>query len=347
MDPANASQASSISLKPPKFSLNNKLQFREDVQRWLALTATLARAGHKDARTTCVTLAETLIATLPHEQRELVRASISNGEIRMTKTSFKAQVKAVKKIVQVIASDTPTEHVERVASAYQAVSTCHRGKKESPATFATRFYARAKTYLRIAGSSEDEAAGMLLAQIFVENANLSNDTKAHVKLSLQQGAALSHPRNEDSDSGSSGSEDADFSSESEPDDPTETDEQGNTMTHTQRARARRERRIARRKARKAKLFVSPSLFEDNRRVHFSLQDVYKAILVVPTQKSDPGPEVSMIDAAVSKALMTRLGPEKDDDKPKERTPSLSQRKGKKRPRCTHCGRTGHVEDVCF
>jgi hypothetical protein len=48
-----------------------------------------------------------------------------------------------------------------------------------------RFHSKAQTYLRICGGAEDDPAGHLLALTFVENADLTADTRAQVKLQLQ------------------------------------------------------------------------------------------------------------------------------------------------------------------
>jgi hypothetical protein len=64
-----------VSLEPPVFNIAEKLEYRNGVQRWTELVATLALAGNKDAKAVSAELTDVLIASLPDEQQSLVKAS--------------------------------------------------------------------------------------------------------------------------------------------------------------------------------------------------------------------------------------------------------------------------------
>ena len=368
MGPAHGSEGAGsgtiLATTPPKFHAGKKDQYREDVQLWVTLLASLAKAEDKAAKSICVALAETLVSQLPHEQRSLVRASIADGDIVTTKSSFKAQLKATRKIVKLIASDSSTEHIERVQTAFKGVTLCVRGKKETFRAFATRFYAKARTYLRICGGSEDEPAGLLLALTFITNARLSADTEATVKLRLQAEAdgPASASQNgsgpvDTYDDMSSGSDEADYgTSGSEPDDPEETTAEGEAMTRAQRDTARKHRAKARRAARKAKLTVPNDFFTGVvSQTSFTLNDVYHALLVVPDAVvSDPVATTESVAEVVNKALMSRFGKEGlDKIASNQKRCSRCKRKGheekdcRTRKVCSFCDKQGHEERECF
>jgi hypothetical protein len=117
-------------------------------------------------------LTEVLIVSLPDEQQPLVRASVASGDIILNSTTFKGQLRSVQKVIVLIASDAPTEYVDRVAASFEAVLTCKREKHEAVQYFATRLYSRAQTYLRICGGADDDSPGLLLALTFVETLTL-------------------------------------------------------------------------------------------------------------------------------------------------------------------------------
>jgi hypothetical protein len=121
----------------------------------------------------------------------------------------------------------------------------------------------------------------VLALSFVENANLTADTRAHLKLQLQQSAVLAGKDGESSrglsqiDLGTSDDEDghdcsSDLSSSSEPDDS------DTTSQRLERHRRRKEKRRESRRRRRERFAVPEGLFEKpSSSVCFTLEDVYK------------------------------------------------------------------------
>lgn len=178
-----------LSLDPP--ALSEKLEYRHAMERWVKTIATLAKAGNSQAVCLSAVMAEVVMASLPPELNAMVTTRVAQGEINLDAGTFGGQLKAVQSIVKLIASDSPTEHVDRIANAYAEVSECKRKKGEAVKIYATRFYSKAQTYLRIAGGDESDAGGLVLALVFVENALLTPETRQQVKLQLQQAAILS------------------------------------------------------------------------------------------------------------------------------------------------------------
>jgi hypothetical protein len=275
-------------VEPPVFNIAEKLEYRNGVQRWAKLVATLALTGNKEVKAVSAALTESLIASLPDERQSLVRASVASGDIKLNLMTFKGQLRSVQKVMVLIASDLPTEHVDRVAASFEAVSSCKREK--AVRNFSTRFYSKAQTYLRICGGAEADPAGLVLALTFVENANLTVETRAHVKLQLQQSPVLAGRDRKSSgglsqiDLGTSDDEDDhDYSSDSSS--SSEYDDSETTSQSLATRRRRKEKRRESRRRRRERFAVPEGLFEKpSSSVCFTLEDVYKALLVLPDDK---------------------------------------------------------------
>jgi hypothetical protein len=69
-----------------------------------------------------------LIPSFPDEQQSLVKARVASGDINLNPMIFKGQLRSVHKFIVLTASDSPTEHVYRVAASFEAVSSCKREK---------------------------------------------------------------------------------------------------------------------------------------------------------------------------------------------------------------------------
>jgi hypothetical protein len=158
-------------------------------------------------------------------------------------------------------------------------------KNEAVRTVATRFFSKAETYLRICGGAEEDPAGILLA--FVANADLTADTRAHVKLQLQQSAVLAGKDGESSgglsqiDLSTSDDED-DHDSSSDSSSSSEFDDFKTTSQRLARRRRRKEKLRESRRRRRERFAVPERLFEKpSSSVCFTLEDVYKALLVFP------------------------------------------------------------------
>jgi hypothetical protein len=254
-----------LSLEPPAFNIAENVEYRNGVKRWAKLLATLVLEGYKEAKAVSAALTEALLASLPDEQQSLVKASVASGDINLNPMTFKGQLRSGQNVIGLIASGSPTEHVDRVAASFEAGSSCKREKNEAVRKFATRFYSKAQTYLRICGGAEDDPAGLVLALTFIENANLTVDTRAHVKLQLQQSAVLAGKDRESSgglsqiDVGTSDDEDDDDSS-SDLSSSSESDDSETTSQHLARRRRRKEKRRESRRRRRERFAVPEGLF---------------------------------------------------------------------------------------
>ena len=182
-------QKSEHAFDPPVFSLENKLEYRENMETWIELVAQRATVD-KTFKGICSALALTVIASLPKSQQEVVNAAIARGEIVKKHPSFQMQLRAVQQIIALVAEDSPLEKVSRVAQAFRNVSKCTRDKGESLKKYAVKFLGLAELYLRVSGAKQRDAAGMALALSFLENANLQPETRNQIQLQLNQGADL-------------------------------------------------------------------------------------------------------------------------------------------------------------
>ena len=182
-------QRSVHALEPPVFSLENKLEYRENMETWIELVAQRATVD-KTFKGICSGLALTVIGSLPKSQQEVVNAAIARGEIVKKHPSFQMQLRAVQQIMTLVAEDSPLEKVARVSQAFRNVSKCTREKGESLKKYAVRFLGLAQLYLRVSGAKQRDAAGMVLALSFLENANLQPETRNQIQLQLSQGTNL-------------------------------------------------------------------------------------------------------------------------------------------------------------
>ena len=174
---------------PPRFKIESKLEYREDMESWIEVVAQRATVD-RHYKGICSSLALLVIQSLPKSQQELVNSAVARGEIIKKHPSFQMQLRAVQQIVALIAVDTPTEVVGRISQAFREVSTCQRGKNESLKKFAVRFQGLAEVYLRISGATESDPAGMMLALTFLENANLKPETRTQIQLQLSKGGEM-------------------------------------------------------------------------------------------------------------------------------------------------------------
>jgi hypothetical protein len=108
-------------LEPPVCNIAEKLEYRNGVQRWAKLVATIALAGNKEVKAVSAALTEAFISSLPDELQSLVEARVASGDIKLNPMTFKAQLRSVQKCFVLIASDSPTEHVDRVSASFEAV----------------------------------------------------------------------------------------------------------------------------------------------------------------------------------------------------------------------------------
>jgi hypothetical protein len=80
-------------LVPPVFNIAENLEYRNGVQRWAKLLATLALAGNKEEKAVSAALKEALVASLPDEQQSLVKASVASEDINLNPMTFKGQLR--------------------------------------------------------------------------------------------------------------------------------------------------------------------------------------------------------------------------------------------------------------
>lgn len=175
--------------EPPVFVLENKLEWREEMESWIELVAQRATVD-KTFKGICSSLALLVMGSLPKSQQQVITGAMSRGEIVKKHPSFQMQLRAVQQMVALVAEDTPIEKVARVAQAFRNVSQCKRSKGESLKKFGIRFQGLAQQYLRVSGAKQNDAAGMVLALNFLENANLQPETRNQVQLQLHQGKEL-------------------------------------------------------------------------------------------------------------------------------------------------------------
>ena len=73
----------------------------------------------------------------------------------------------------------------------------------------------------------------------------------------------------------------------------------------------------------------------------SLSKVYSLLIQEETQRSVPNASIAKVDSTILAAKLS------NDHHGTNLASSNSGSKGKDRPTCTHCGKTGHIVDKCY
>jgi hypothetical protein len=191
MGPAVGS-SSTMSKKPedpPTFGAD-KYEFRREVITWVSYLKSAAEARDKVASAKLKTLIQTLVCSLPIAYRQAVEHQIATGAIQVDDSSLAAQEKGVVQVVKIVASDTPTESVDRISIAFKKVYTCKRSTNEDVTTFTARFVGLASRYLMLAGADQHSKDSRLLALCLLQNATLDQTTLNAVKIQIINAASV-------------------------------------------------------------------------------------------------------------------------------------------------------------
>ena len=169
---------------PPMFCPEKDLYaWRKNVSLWVDLVCISAEKGEdKFYKTMKATLALQLYTNgLPQAQKSIVDQAQEKGLIDYKQEN---QVKAVKEIVDLVATDPPISIVTRLIDSFNKVTGCRKKKGDDLSTFVSRFHGLAAEHLMNAGSKDSSQVGEVLAITLLNNAALSNGTLTNTKFQL-------------------------------------------------------------------------------------------------------------------------------------------------------------------
>jgi hypothetical protein len=191
MGPAVKGSAPASSRKPedPPVLGDDKYQFRRDVATWVNYLKSAAEAKDKVAAARLKTLVTTLASSLPLSFRQMVERDIDQGLIDDSNASFESQEKGILHVVSLVASDSPTESLDRLSTSFKEVFSCCRGVKESVSDFATRFVGLSSRYMMLAKADRKSKDSRMLGLCLLQNAKLEQSTLNAVKIQLLNSAS--------------------------------------------------------------------------------------------------------------------------------------------------------------
>lgn len=179
MGPAESSGPGANHAPPSLSKSEDKLTWREEITEWAINVQACARAGDTRAKGIAGTLAHTLYRSLSNDKKELVKRSVRAGELDLTPDTEKPekeQLKLVRKVVDIVAADTPAESVRRIARLNREVNSCTRGNDESIPKYIGRFVSKAQTYLNLVDAGVDSAESQNFAMTLLANAKVPGQT---------------------------------------------------------------------------------------------------------------------------------------------------------------------------
>jgi len=111
--------------------------------------------------------------------------SISNGILNFdSEEGNEAQNVFIDAIIEILASDSPTDGVKRLARMMKDIYNCKRKSSEDPSAFAWRLEGLVSLYLNHCYKETAEQDTQVFAMVLLENANLSPITQDNLILQL-------------------------------------------------------------------------------------------------------------------------------------------------------------------
>lgn len=196
MGPAAATPSTSMSLnQAPVFITNqtNKAKYRDSVAKWSTMLRLMSMTDPKaQARLSSVGLILYLAAD--DDAKETIKQAETEGSI-VLEGSEGDQDRAglIRSIVDLIATDSPTEKIHREVEMLSAIQTCKRRPSESPDVFANRYKCCVARYINqssVTHPGDDQQWAVML----LRNAMLTPDTLNAITFQLTAGAVTNKKR---------------------------------------------------------------------------------------------------------------------------------------------------------
>lgn len=185
---------SSAGLVPPCYNKStDKLQWRKSIRYWCQGVTACANGGDSRAKGISASLALTLFRSLPPGKQQLVEKNINSGELVIDPNDPAApadQTEAVEKIILIVAKDSPTDAIRRMAALNKQVSGCQRRDSEKFDAYIERFTHPAQAYLNITNSDQSSAESQNFAMMLISNAKLPPSTFTSVMNNLVQSCKM-------------------------------------------------------------------------------------------------------------------------------------------------------------
>lgn len=173
---------------PPSLGKSvEKHAWLEEVSEWAINVQACAKAGDNRAKGVAGTLAHTLYRSLTSDKKDLVKRAVKAGDLDLkpdTERSDGEQTDLVKKVVEIVAADTPAESVRRIARLNRDANNCVRGNEESIPKYIGRFVSHAQAYLNMVDAGADSAESQNFAMTLLANAKIPGQTFSALIVSI-------------------------------------------------------------------------------------------------------------------------------------------------------------------
>lgn len=176
----------------PTFATNltNKCKYRDSVTKWTAMLRLRATTDYR-AEALLRSVGLMLYLAADDDAQETIKQAETEGRIVLEGSDDDADRSAlVASIISLIATDSPTEKIQREVDLLSSIQTCKRKPTEAADIFANRFKASIARYVNQSTNShqgEDQQWAVML----LRNAMLTPDTLNAITFQLTTGAALS------------------------------------------------------------------------------------------------------------------------------------------------------------
>lgn len=181
---------SPTNLDPPSYAkAADKLQWRKAVRYWCQSIAACAKGGDARSKGVIAAFGLLLFRSLPPGKQQLVEKSINSGELvidRCDESSPQDQSTVVESIIKIVAKDSATDSIRRMAALNKQASSCVRRDSESISEFVERFTLPAQAYLNITNSDRSSGESQNFAMMLISNAKLPPPTFTSVMNNLVQ-----------------------------------------------------------------------------------------------------------------------------------------------------------------
>jgi hypothetical protein len=156
--------------------------WRKAVAEWVDLVSTAAAHSHDHhLKTVNATVGRQLYRALPTSQRSIVDEAQARGATNFRQEN---QLRAVEKIVKLLATDPPMAIISRLINTFSKVISCKRKPNEDINEFTSLFWGLAAEHLVHANASTSSQTAEILAIILLNNSLLPDDTLTAAKLEL-------------------------------------------------------------------------------------------------------------------------------------------------------------------
>lgn len=184
-DDTSSGQPGINPIHPPKFLTNktNKKEYRDSIRAWIQMMNSFAQADSK-YRAHVQGAGHLIFMMCDMTSKEILKQAETDGKLTLKgNESDPTRTALVESIVEVLATESPTEAVRHEVDILSDIVACVRRKDEAPREFATRFRGVIARYVN-ATKMLSPPVSRQFAVMMLRNAELSSDTMNAIMFQL-------------------------------------------------------------------------------------------------------------------------------------------------------------------